>query len=63
MIVADERNDETSFEQKSPYLKIKTISCGIRLPIYSRYIEDRKGLTSNYYHAINSQLSHEFQVF
>lgn len=33
MIVADERNDETSFEQKSPYLKIKTISCGIRLPI------------------------------
>lgn len=39
MIVADERNDETSFEQKSPYLKIKTISCGIRLPIYSRIFE------------------------
>lgn len=38
-MVADERNDETSFEQKSPYLKIKTISCRIRLPIYSRILE------------------------
>lgn len=37
--MADERNDETSLKQKSPYLKIKTISCGIRLPIYSRIFE------------------------